>query len=68
MKINMSGVCETTMSKNLIPGQSFIYKNDMCIVVNRTRDGYLARKLCDDTGFEIRKDLVVRIVKSLKMV
>jgi|TARA_E500000331_G_scaffold282235_1_gene275879 hypothetical protein len=66
MSISMVVNYENGIAKSLIPGQSFLHKEEMYIALNRTDMGYLVRKIDDDQGIILDKDTKIYIVKSLK--
>lgn len=60
MKIRMLAETEDSIAENLIPGQSFVHNDNICIAVNRTNTGYLVRKLSESESYTIDKNESVK--------
>ena len=66
MRKDLIAIYEGGKVKNLVPGQSFLHRGDMCFALNRTDRGYLVRKINNSKGFELEKEDDIEIIKSLK--
>ena len=67
MRKDLIAVYEVGKVKNLVPGQSFLYRDDMCFALNRTDRGYLIRKVNNSKSFELEKEVDIKIIKSVKI-
>ena len=67
MRKDLIAVYEVGKVKNLVPGQSFLHRDDMCFALNRTDRGYLVRKVNNSKSFELEKEADIKIIKSVKI-